>query len=349
MNHAFSMKELWNIAYFLGISVQSTGDSDYFVSQHQYGQDILTKAGMANCKHCASPIVVKPFLSPNVDLSFDNLSLYRSIVKALQYLTITRPDLSLAVNQSCQHMHALTFGHFSAVKRLLRYVQGTIAHGLTYQPSTFDLHAFFDSNWTEDVINKKSTSGYCIFLGSNLISWSLKKQATVSRSSTEVEYRALAHVVAELTWVKMFLQDLAISSPTLPILWCDNVSSIALASNSVFHSRSKHIKVDCHFVRDKVLAKQLTLQYIPTQDQLADIFTKPLSVACFLYLKSKLMEFTHPISLQGHVENTTASTFKNTTISKLSSEVTASKLNLEAQSMAQPVPLIDIAVASTSS
>ncbi|XP_028081105.1 uncharacterized protein LOC114282598 [Camellia sinensis] len=305
MNHAFSMKELWNIAYFLGISVQSTGDSDCFVSQHQYGQDILTKAGMADCKPCASHIAVKPSLPPTADLPFDNPSLYRSI--------------------------------------------GTIAHGLTYQPSTFDLHAFFDSNWAGDVINRKSTSGYCIFLGSNLISWSPKKQATVSRSSTEVEYRALAHVVAELTWVKMFLQDLAISSPTLPILWCDNVSSIALASNSVFHSRSKHIKVDCHFVRDKVLAKQLTLQYIPTQDQLADIFTKPLSVACFLYLKSKLMEFTHPISLQGHVENTTASTFKNTTISKLSSEVTASKLNLEAQSMAQPVPLIDIAVASTSS
>ncbi|XP_028125342.1 uncharacterized protein LOC114322271 [Camellia sinensis] len=299
MHQVFSMKELGNISYFLGISIHGSPSSGYFLSQQKYAQDILTKAGLSDCKPCSSPLAVKPTSQPHSTAPYSNPTLYRSLVGALQYLTITRPDLSLAVNQCCQHMHAPTNGHFSAVKRLLRFVKGTLHHGLQFSPSTFDVHAFSDSNWAGDVLDRKSTSGYCIFLGSNLISWSAKKQATVSRSSTEAEYRALAHTTAELTWILMLLHDLDIPLPTLPILWCDNVSAIALANNPVFHSRSKHIEVDCHFIRDKVLAKQLHLQYIPTTDQLADIFTKPLSVGRFSYLKSKLMEFHHPISLSG--------------------------------------------------
>ncbi|CAL5394396.1 unnamed protein product [Camellia sinensis] len=209
----------------------------------------------------------------------------------------------MAVNHSCQHMHAPTIGHFAAVKRLLRFVKGTIGHGLTYSPSSFDVQAYSDSNWAGDVSDRKSTSGYCIFLGSNLVSWSAKKQATVSRSSTEAEYRSLAHTAAELAWISMLLTELSIASTVPPTLWCDNISAMALASNPVFHSRSKHIEVDCHYVREQVFAKKLVLQYIPTNDQLADIFTKPLSVSRFLYLKDKLMEVTHPIRLTGNVED----------------------------------------------
>ncbi|XP_028082520.1 uncharacterized protein LOC114283849 [Camellia sinensis] len=167
--------------------------------QQKYAQDILTKAGLSDCKPCSSPLAVKPTSQPHSTAPYSNPTLYRSLVGALQYLTITRPDLSLAVNQCCQHMHAPTNGHFSAVKRLLRFVKGTLHHGLQFSPSTFDVHAFSDSNWAGDVLDRKSTSGYCIFLGSNLISWSAKKQATVSRSSTEAEYRALAQIVTELS------------------------------------------------------------------------------------------------------------------------------------------------------
>ncbi|XP_028062338.1 uncharacterized protein LOC114265722 [Camellia sinensis] len=253
MHQAFSMKELRSISYFLGISV-ATSSSTTVLSQKKYAQDILTKAGMLDCKACSSPISAKPGLPPNSNLPFDNPSVYRSIVGALQYLTITRPDLSFAVNQLCQHMHNSTVGHYVGVKRLLRFIKGTISPGLTYTPSSFDLHAYSDSNWAGDAIDRKSTTSYCVFLGSNLISWSSKKQATVSRSSTEAKYRSLAHTAAELAWIGMLLQDFCIVPPTVPLLYCDNVSAIALASNPVFPSKSKHIEVDCHFVRDQVLA-----------------------------------------------------------------------------------------------
>ncbi|GMP88168.1 hypothetical protein CsSME_00040245 [Camellia sinensis var. sinensis] len=138
---------------------------------------------------------------------------------------------------------------------------------------------------------------------SNLISWSSKKKATVSRSSNEAEYRSLAHKAAELAWIGMLLQDFCIVPPTAPLLYCDNVYAIALASNPVFHSKSKHIEVDCHFVRDQVLAKRLVLHYIPTIDQLANIFTKSLFVSRFFYLKDKLMLVSPSFSLRGNVED----------------------------------------------
>ena len=154
---------------FLGISVESTAFG-FVLSQPKNAQDILHKAGMLDCKPCASPIAVKPAVTPTSDHSFANPTLYRSVVGALQYMTITRLDLSFAVNQLCQHMQDPTNAHFSVVKRVLRFVKETLHHGLTYTPSSFDLHAYSDSNYAGDVLDRKSTSGYCAFLGTNLIS-----------------------------------------------------------------------------------------------------------------------------------------------------------------------------------
>ena len=233
--------------------------------------------------------------------SFFQSKLYRCLVGALQYLTITRPDLSLAVNYACQKMQAPTVGHFAALKRILRYLKGTLSHGLTFSPSSLQLQAYSDSDWARDSRDRKSTSGYCVFLGSNLISWCAKKQPTVARSSFEAEYRALAQASAELSWLTMLLVDLHIPPSCPPILWCDNISAISLASNPVFHARTKHIEVDYHFVREKVCAKSLVVRYVPTQLQLADIFTKPLATARFQELLSKLMVVSSPICLRGDV------------------------------------------------
>ncbi|XP_028106997.1 uncharacterized protein LOC114306043 [Camellia sinensis] len=180
---SFSMK-----SYFLGISIQTT-PTGYVLSQKKYTQDILNKAGLADCKPCPSPISIKPSIALDSATLCPDPALYRSLVGALQYLTITHPNISLAVNHSCQHMHSPTVGHFAEVKRLLHFVKGTIRHCLTYSPNSFDIHAYSDSNWAGDVSDRKSTSGYCIFLGSNLVSWSAKKRATVSRSSTKAEYK----------------------------------------------------------------------------------------------------------------------------------------------------------------
>ncbi|XP_028082419.1 uncharacterized protein LOC114283747 [Camellia sinensis] len=221
MHKTFSMKELGHISYFLGISVQSSSYG-FFLSQTKYATDILDKAGMKDCKPCATPVSLKSHLLSTNSQPFYQPFLYRSIVDALQYLTITRPELSYAVNQACQFMHFPTVGHFSAVKHILRYIKGTLLHGLHFTPSDFQLQAYCDSNWEGDHSDRCSTSRYCIFLGSNLISWSSKKQSTVSRSSTEAEYRSLAHTAAELTWLQILLADFAIPQPSLLVLWCDN-------------------------------------------------------------------------------------------------------------------------------
>ncbi|CAL5412382.1 unnamed protein product [Camellia sinensis] len=204
-------------------------------------------------------------------------------------------------------MHAPTTGHFAIVKQILRYIKGTLSHGLVFTSSSFQLNAYTDSNWAGDLVDRRSTSGYCIFLGDNLISWSSKKQSTVSWSFTEVEYRSLAHTTAELTWLQMLLVEFCIPQSSVPVLWCDNMSALALATNPVFHHRSKHLEVDCHFVREKVAAHKLFLKHVPTSHQLADIFTKPLSTARFSFLTSKLMVAASPINLRGPDKEKTSS------------------------------------------
>lgn len=177
------MKKLGDIYYFLGISVHSTSEG-LFLSQHKYATEILAKAGMTNCKSYASPMATKPSPTDDTMIPFSQPNLYRSVVGALQYLTITRPDVSFAVNHACQFMHSPTVAHFNAVKRLLQYLQGTLHYGLQFSDSSLDLQAYSDSDWAGSVIDRKSTTGYCVFLGSNLVSWTAKKQCTVSRSST---------------------------------------------------------------------------------------------------------------------------------------------------------------------
>lgn len=149
-------------------------------------------------------------------------------------------------------------------------------YGLQFTASPHNLQAFSDAYWAGNTTDRRSTTGYCVFLGSNL-SWSTKKQCTVARFLTEVEYCSLAHTAAELTWIITLLIDLHILMPNTPILWCDNISAIALASIPVFHAHAKHIEVDFHFVHEKVVNKELEVRHISSMDQTADIFTKSLS------------------------------------------------------------------------
>uniref|UniRef100_A0A5B6Z4V3 Reverse transcriptase Ty1/copia-type domain-containing protein n=1 Tax=Davidia involucrata TaxID=16924 RepID=A0A5B6Z4V3_DAVIN len=299
MATAFAIKDLGPLSYFLGIEVTRTS-SGLFLSQTKYTTELLHRAGMADCKPYASPTSSKQ-PTTLVDPFFEDPTLYRSLVGGLQYLTVSRPDLSFAVNSACQHMHAPHQSHFTAVKRILRYVKGTLSHGLSFHNGPLSLTAFSDADWAGDRRDRRSTTGFCLFLGPNLISWSSKKQPTVARSSTEAEYRSLTYTAADLSWVRMLLQDLRVSLPSPPLLWCDNISAISLASNPVFHARTKHIEVDYHFIREKVLNKELQIHHISTLDQVADIFTKSLPSHRFQYLQSKLMVSTVPINLQEDV------------------------------------------------
>ena len=198
-------------------------------------------------------MAVSEKLTKNVGDPLDNntATKYRSLVGGLQYLTLTRPDIAFAVNKVCQYLHSPTSVHFTAVKRILRYISGTVDFGLRIVPSRSNLvSAFSDADWAGCSDDRKSTGGFAIFLGSNLISWSARKQATVSRSSTEAEYKALANATAEVIWVQSLLTELGISHPKAAVLWCDNIGATYLSANPVFHARTKHIEVDYHFVRE---------------------------------------------------------------------------------------------------
>ncbi|XP_019157371.1 PREDICTED: uncharacterized protein LOC109153935 [Ipomoea nil] len=222
-------------------------DTGIMLSQRRYMKDILNRAGMTDYKPLATPAAVTQSVSPS-DQPHDNPTQYRRIVGALQYLTITRPNLSYA---------------------------DTLEYGLQISVFTSSaMHAFSDSNWAGCPLDRKSTSGYAVFLGSNLISWLSRKQRTVARSSTEAEYKALADVSAEVTWVVSILRELGLHTGEASTLWCDNLGATYLCANPVFHARTKHVEIDFHFVWDKVASGDLVVNFVSTKDQLADIFTK---------------------------------------------------------------------------
>ncbi|XP_019197569.1 PREDICTED: uncharacterized protein LOC109191379 [Ipomoea nil] len=292
---AFKIRDLGTPTFFLGIETVSV-DGGLLLSQRRYMDDILTRAGMVNCKPLSTPAAITKAVSPSTD-PYENPTQYRRLAGALQYLTITRPDLSYAVNRLCQFMHAPTDEHWAMLKRVLRYVKGTLTYGLrlTASPSA-DVHAYSDSDWAGCPIDRKSTSGYAVFLGTNLVSWVSRKQRTVARSSTEAEYKGLADVAAEVTWVMSLLRELGLQSSTPATLWCDNLGATYMCANPVFHARTKHVEIDYHFVRDKVSTIEFIVSFVSTRDQLADVFTKPLATTRFTALRDKLNVVASPPS-----------------------------------------------------
>jgi hypothetical protein len=302
------MKDLGPLHYFLGLeAVYST--TGLHLTQTKYTMDLLFRTKFQDVKPISSPATACKKLSLYDGDPLSDPTEFRSVVGALQYLTLTRPNICFAVNQVCQFLHQPTTNHWTAVKRILRYLKDTLDHGLFYQPGSLMLEAYSDADYAGCPDDRHSTGGYCVYLSHNPISWSAKKQRTVSRSSTEAEYRQLAYTAAELSWIRSLFKDLGVCLST-PRIWCDNISSISLASNPVFHARTKHLEVDYHYVRDKVVRKELEVCYISTTDQVADIFTKGLSKSRFLLLTNKLMVRSRPISLRG-CDNHGKSAFKS--------------------------------------
>jgi len=186
-------------------------------------------------------------------------------------------------------MHAPRDPHLSAVKRILRYLRGTMHYGLLLRPSSpSELVVYTDADWAGCPDTRKSTSGYAIFLGGNLISWSSERQTTVSRSSAEAEYRAVANGVAETAWLRQLLQELHNPLSKSTLVYCDNVSAVYLSTNPVQHQRTKHVEIDLHFVRERVAVGDVRVLHVPTSSQFADIFTKGLPTSVFTEFRSSL-------------------------------------------------------------
>ncbi|GKB95483.1 ribonuclease H-like domain-containing protein, partial [Tanacetum coccineum] len=211
---------------------------------------------MVHCNPSGTPVDTESKLGPD-GVPVQDPTLYRSLTGGLQYLTFTRLDLSYAVQQVCLYMHDLREPHVAALKRILRYVQGTVDFGLQlYASATTSLVGYTDADWAGCPTTRMSTLGYCVFLGDNLLSWSAKCQHTLSRFSVEVEYRGVANVVAETTWLRNLLHELHSPLSTATLVYCDNVNAVYMSANHVQHQRKKHIKIDIHFVCDMVTAGQ---------------------------------------------------------------------------------------------
>ncbi|GJY43912.1 ribonuclease H-like domain-containing protein [Tanacetum coccineum] len=254
---------------------------------------------MLNCNPSKTPVTTESKLGPDGD-PVEDPTLFRSLAGALQYLTFTRPDIFYVVQQICLYMHDSREPHYTALKRILRYIRGTLDHGLQlYRSPTTQLVAYSDADWAGCPATRRSTSGYCVFLGDNLISWSSKRQHVLSRSSAESEYRGVANVVAKTTWVRNLLRELLVPLQSATLVYCDNVSAVYLSSNPVQHQRTKHIEIDLHFVRDFVARGHVRVLHVPSRYQYADIFTKGLPSPLFTEFRSSLSVSPPPAPTAG--------------------------------------------------
>ncbi|KAL0641199.1 hypothetical protein Bca4012_102625 [Brassica carinata] len=274
----FEIKDLGEMKYFLGIEICRSKEG-LFMSQRKYTLDLLKGAGAYGGKTARMPMEdgykvpregeiedSKPYQDPK---------LYRKLVGKLIYLTISRPDICFAVNQVSQHMQVPKEHHWRMVERILMYLNGSPDQGVWMGCNgSTEVVGYCDADWAGDRADRRSTTGYCTFIGGNLVTWKSKKQKVVSCSSAEVEYRAMLKLTNELVWIKGILKHLEIIQATPMTMHCDNQAAIHIASNSVFHERTKHIEVDCHKVRQMMILGVILPCYTRSEDQLADVFTK---------------------------------------------------------------------------
>ncbi|CAM8984783.1 unnamed protein product [Rhodiola kirilowii] len=284
----FRIKDLGMLKYFLGLEIARSTDG-IFLHQRKYALELLEDHNLIDCKPAKTPMHLKHNLSLSTAPALEDSLHYRRLVGKLIYMTITRPDLAYPVHILSQYMQHPTTDHLAAAIRVLRYVKGAPAQGILFPAkSDLTLRAFCDADWAACPLTRRSITGYCVQLGSCIISWKTKKQPVVSRSSAESEYRAMATVCCELTWLARLIGEMGV--PVLcPIpLCCDNKAALHIAHNPVFHERTKHVELDCHLVRAHVVSKFIDPLHIFTNEQPADIFTKPLTREQLLYLCSKL-------------------------------------------------------------
>jgi hypothetical protein len=287
MSKEFEMSMMGELTYFLGLQVKQTNES-IFVHQSKYTRDLLHRFGMENCKPIMTPMGAATSLDLDEDGEPIDQKEYRSMIGSLLYLTASRPDIQFLVCLCARFQASPRASHLQAVKRILRYLHGTLNFGIWLSASScISLRSFSDADFGGCRINRKSTSSSCHFLGNSLITWSSRKQSSIAQSTAESEYIAVACCCSQILWIVATLNDYWINLNKVP-LFCDNTSAICIAKNPVQRSRTKHIDIRFHFLRDHVEKGTIVLHRIDTEHQLADIFTKPLDSSHFALLWGEL-------------------------------------------------------------
>jgi len=264
MSREFEMSLMGELIVFLGLQIKQTKDGT-FIHQTKYMREILRKFDFEDLKPKPTPMSCTDPLDADEDGEAVDQKEYRSLIGSLLYLTTTRPDIQYAVCLCARFQASPRCSHQTAVKRILRYLKYVPELGLWYSASsTLTLYGFSDADHAGYRIDRKSTSGTCQFLGTSLVSWSSRKQGCVALSTTEAEYIAAACCCSQLLWMKSTLRDFGLTYGRVPLL-CDSTSAISVAKNPVLHSKSKHIEIRFHFLRDKYEKGEIELIHVRTE------------------------------------------------------------------------------------
>jgi hypothetical protein len=286
MSREFETSMMGELQFLLELQIKQSKEGT-FVHQAKYTKDIVRKFKMEDSKAMVTPMSTTTALDADEEGEHVDQKEYRSMIGSLLYLTTTRSDIQFLVCLCARFQASPRTLHWQAVKRIFRYLRHTPDFGLWYSTySSLSLHGFSDTDFVGCRLDRKSTSETCQFLGSSLVSWSSRKQSSVTQSTTEAEYVAAASCCSQLLWITYIMSDFG-EEYTLVPLQCDNTSAISVAKNPILHSKTKNIEVRYHFLRDNIEKGKISLIHVPTHDQL-DIFTKPLDQATFTRLWGEL-------------------------------------------------------------
>lgn len=314
LQQTFKIKDLGELRFFLGIEFARNA-SGILMNQRKYALELLAASGQGGVKPVSTPMDFNQRLtshefdevtgSSSTDPLLEDVESYQRLVGRLLYLTMTRPDIAYIIQVLSQFMHKPKQSHMTAALRVIKYIKNAPGLGLFMSSEkSQQLVAYCDSDWAACLQTKKSVTGYMVKYGQSLISWKSKKQETISRSLAEAEFRSMASTVAELSWLTGLFKELEVLVVQPVDLYCDSKAAIQIAVNPIFHERTKHIDIDCHFVREKLQEGLIRTHHINTKEQPADVFTKGLGKAQHHHLLSKLgvKNVFLPSSLRGSVD-----------------------------------------------
>lgn len=288
MTNEFEMSMCGELTYFLGLQIKQE-QNGIFLSQSKYAENLIKKFDMtAKKKSVNTPMSTSTKLCYDIDGKSVDQTKYRSMIGSLLYLTASRPDISYSVGVCARFQANPKESHLEAVKRIIRYISGSITCGVFYTYATnAEIAGYSDADWGGNLQDRKSTSGGCFFVGKNLVAWHSKKQNCTSLSTAEAEYVAAGSCCTQMLWMKNMLKDYGIPQGKL-VIFCDNTSAINISKNPVQHTRTKHIDIRYHFIRELVDKNLLALEYVSTDHQWADLFTKPLDTERFMTLRNAI-------------------------------------------------------------